>query len=105
MLKPFFASQKKFDLGSSPKIGQTRVISNSRKKYLKNKLGPLWSKISVVIHYNLYLIFLDILRPSNLSAAKGFHIVRNPEETAINLGDVWTGLEWTVMKTQVDSSL
>ena len=25
-------SQKKFDLGRSPKIGQTRVIPNSRKK-------------------------------------------------------------------------
>ncbi len=30
-----------FDLGRSPKIGQMRVIPNSKNKYLKNKLGPL----------------------------------------------------------------
>ncbi len=36
--------QKRFDLGRSPKIAQMRVIPNSRKKYLKNKLGPLLSK-------------------------------------------------------------
>ncbi len=40
-------SQKKFDLGMSPKIGQMRVIPNSRKKYLKNKLGPLFG---ILIH-------------------------------------------------------
>ncbi len=32
---------KKFDLGRSPKIGQMRVIPNSKNKYLKKKLGPL----------------------------------------------------------------
>ncbi len=36
-------SQKKFDLGRSPKIGQMRVIANSKNKYLKNKLGPLFT--------------------------------------------------------------
>ncbi len=34
---------KKFDFRRSPKVGQTRVIPNSRKKYLKTKLGPLQS--------------------------------------------------------------
>ncbi len=39
------ATSQKSDLGRSPKIGQMRVIPNSKNKYLKNKLGPLfdWS--------------------------------------------------------------
>ncbi len=37
--------QKEFDLGRSPKIGQMRVIPNSKNKYLKNKLGPLLCRL------------------------------------------------------------
>ena len=63
---------KKFDIWRSPKIGQIRVIPNSRKKHLKNKLGPLhvnlacfnvtwlnylaWLNFNTILFGNVYLI-------------------------------------------------
>ena len=42
-------SQTKFDVWRSPKIGQMRVIPNTKNKYLKNKLGPLTSECIFIL--------------------------------------------------------
>ncbi len=43
-----------FDRGRSPKVGEMRVIPNSRKKYLKNKLGPLYGVFAIYFIVNQY---------------------------------------------------